>query len=187
MSEQVWYVYQNGQQLGPFSEPQVKQMISIKMIPQDAYIFKVGWKDWRPLEEAFDELGIATHPKIPQLTQERRESAPRATISGRVIVHNNGQLVIGSGVNISATGIFVETADRLFTIGENLKLSVRSDSLSKPFNATASVIRYNADPKFSIGYGLHFIELDPKIAGEIQSAVDKLNQMKSTQKTKEAK
>ena len=187
MSEQVWYVYQNGQQLGPFSETQVKQMISIKMIPQDAYIFKVGWKDWRPLEESLEELGIASAPKTPQMTQERREAAPRASINARVIVHNNGQLVIGSGVNISASGIFVETADRLFTIGENLKLSIRSDSLAKPFNATATVIRYNADPRYSVGYGLHFIDLDPKVAGEIQNAVDRLNQMKAKVKTKEAK
>jgi len=186
MSEQVWYVYQNGQQLGPFSESQLKQMISIKMIPQHAYLFKVGWKDWRPIEEVLSEIGMNA-PKPGKVMQERREAAPRATIAGRVIVHNNGQLVIGSGVNISSSGIFVETADRLFTIGENLKLSVRSEALNKPFNATASVIRYNSDPRYSIGYGLHFLELDPQVAGEIQAAVDKLNQMKSKQKTKEAK
>ncbi len=187
MSEQVWYVYQNGQQLGPFGESQVKQMITIKMIPQDAYLFKVGWKDWRPIEDAMEEIGLIP-PKIPKSSNERREAAPRATINGRVIVHNNGQLVIGSGVNISSTGIFVETKDRLFTIGENLKLSVRSDALSKPFNATASVIRYNADMKYAVGYGLHFIDLDQSISQEIQAAVDKANQPKLKQsQNKEAK
>lgn len=185
MSEQVWYVYQNSQQLGPFGESQVKQMIGIKMIPQDAYLFKVGWKDWRPIEETLEELGLSP-AKATKSSSERRDAAPRATINGRVIVHNNGQLVIGSGVNISATGIFVETKDRLFTIGENLKLSVRSESISKPFNATAAVVRYNADIKYATGYGLHFLDLDQSISQEIQTAVDRLNQANQVTK-KEAK
>ena len=109
MHEQIWYVYQNGQQLGPFAGLQIKQMVDSQMIPQDAYLFKVGWKDWRPIEETFAEIGIAGPAPVSShvATVERRAAAPRATIAGRVIVHNNGQLVIGSGVNISATGIQV--------------------------------------------------------------------------------
>ena len=57
-SEQIWYVYQNGQQLGPFAGLQIKQMVDSKMIPQDAFLFKVGWKDWRPIEECLEEVGV---------------------------------------------------------------------------------------------------------------------------------
>ncbi len=183
MNEQIWYVYQGGQQLGPFTSPQVKQMYASKMIPQDAYLFKVGWKDWRPIEETFEELGIAGaeagggEPSIRVM--DRRAVAPRATIAGRVIVHNNGQLVIGSGVNISATGIFVETADQIFTVGERLKVSVRAEAFSGPFNAVVQVVRYSADPKQAVGYGLRFDGLDDKIASEIQTAVDRQNNARS--------
>lgn len=180
MNEQIWYVYQNGQQLGPFAGPQIKQMVDSKMIPQDAYLFKVGWKDWRPIEETYDELGVDSLPPAPSTGSERRDAAPRATISGRVVVHNNGQLVIGAGVNISSTGIFVETRDQLFTVGEKLKISVRAEAFSKPFNVIAQVVRYNSDPRFPVGYGLRFEDLDDAIGKEIQASVDDQNKARPT-------
>ena len=184
MSEQIWYVYQNGQQLGPFANLQVKQMIDSKMIPQDAYIFKVGWKDWRPIEETFSELGLPA-PTMPaghstiKTVAERRDAAPRATISGRVVVHNNSQMVIGSGVNISSTGMFVETTDQMFAVGERLKISVRVDGFSRPFNVLAQVVRYNGDPQFPVGYGLRFDDIDPAVAKDIQQAIDRQNQARA--------
>ncbi len=180
MSDQIWYVYQNGQQLGPFAVLQLKQMIDSKMIPQDAYLFKVGWKDWRPIEETYPELGVASAAMpdgqaVLKTIAERRDAAPRATISGRVVVHNNSQMVIGSGVNISATGMFVETTDQIFAVGERLKLSVRVEGFARPFNVLAQVVRYNGDPKFPVGYGLRFDEIDQSVAAEIQAAIDRQN------------
>jgi len=173
MNEQLWYVYQNGTQLGPFSSMQLKQMIDTKMIPQDAYLFKVGWKDWRPIEDTLDELGLEA--AAAPASENRRAAAPRATIQGRVVVHNNGQLVIGSGANISATGMFVETKDQIFTVGEKLKLSVRAEGFQKAFNVVAQVVRFNSDPRYPIGYGLKFEDLEHEIAMDIQKAVDAQN------------
>ena len=173
-SDQVWYIYHQGQQLGPFERGQITQMITSNMISQETFLFKVGWKDWRPLEECFEELGIPFQAASPE--NNRRSAAPRATITGRVIVHNNGQLVIGSGVNISSTGIFVETKDHIFSVGENLKLSIRADGFSKPFNVVAQVIWFNSDPRYPVGYGLRFDGLDEAIANEIQKAVAKENE-----------
>jgi hypothetical protein len=178
MNEQIWYVYQNQQQLGPFTGLQVKQMIDNKMMAQDAYLFKVGWKDWRPIEETYDELGLPPPAGAAAAgnLSERRDAAPRAAVNGRVVVHNNGQLVIGAGVNISSTGIFVETKDQIFTVGEKLKLSVRAEGFAKPFNAVAQVVRFNSDPRFPIGYGLRFEELDEGVARDIQRTVDVQNE-----------
>ena len=177
MNEQVWYVYQQGQQLGPFGTPQIAQLITTKMIAQDAYLFKVGWKDWRPIEDTYDELGMPELAKGPA-SVSRRAGAPRASIQGRVIVHNNGQLVIGGGVNISRSGIFVETTDQVFTVGERLKISVRCNGIGRPFNVIAQVIRFNSDPHFPIGYGLKFEGLDTEIEKEIQRLVDAQNAMR---------
>ena len=190
MSEQqVWYVYQNSQQLGPFAGPQIRQMVDNKMIPQDAYLFKVGWKDWRPIEDTYEELGlagsVAVNPKLD--TVERRAVAPRATIAGRVVVHNSGQLVIGTGVNISATGMFVETKDQMFTVGERLKLSVRADIFSKPFNVVAQVVRYNSDPRLPVGYGLRFEDIEQNLAKEIQGAVDEQNRARGASPSQKAR
>lgn len=170
MSDTQWYVYQTNQQLGPFSSNQLGQMISTKMIAQDAYLFKVGWKDWRPIEECQEELGLARGPQLPA-SPDRKATAPRASISGRVIVHNNGQLIIGSGVNVSSSGIFVETQEQIFTVGEKLKLTVRIDGFVKSFNVVARVVRFNSDPRYSLGFGLSFENLDRGIVDEIDKMV----------------
>jgi hypothetical protein len=184
MSDIIWYVYQQSQQQGPFGTEQVKKMIDTKMISQDAYLFKVGWKDWRPVEDTYEELGLkGDSGTSEEASVARRAGAPRASIQGRVIVHNNGQLIIGSGVNISSTGIFVETKDQIFTIGERLKLSVKAEGIARPFNAVALVIRFNSDSKYSIGYGLQFENLDQVVKKEIASLVDLQN---TKQKSKDA-
>lgn len=178
MSDQVWYLYQNGQQVGPFDTQQVSQLFINNMIAEDGYIFKVGWKDWRPIEEGYEALGLERPEGVDasaSAVERRRANAPRASISGRVVVHNNGQLTIGQGVNISATGVFVETTDQLFTVGEQLKLSVRCDGLSKAFNAEALVIRYNTDQRYPLGYGLQFTQIDERCREDIQRLVESLN------------
>lgn len=173
MSELLWYVYQNGQQMGPLSEQQLTDMVNNTMIAHDSYLFKVGWKDWRPIEDTYEELGIVNPPLAK--SPKRRTAAPRATINGRVVVHNNGRLAIGIGVNISSSGIFVESPDRIFSVGEKLKLSVKVKGISKPFNAVAQVIRFNSDARFPVGYGLKFESLEEGIRSEIQRLVDEQN------------
>lgn len=179
MSEQVWFLYQNGQQLGPFDTHHVTQLYTSKMIADDGFIFKVGWKDWRPVEEGYEALGLAV-PSDKGWTEvdleNRRQARPRASVNGRVVVHNNGALSIGQGVNISETGIFVETEDHLFTLGEELKLSIRCEGIAKPFNAEAMVVRFNTDSRYPKGYGLQFTRIDKDDREEIRVLVDRLNQ-----------
>ena len=76
MSEQVWYIYQQNQQLGPFGSEQLKQLVDNKMIAQDAYFFKVGWKDWRPVEDCLDEIG-ATAVMPPATAQRPHVHGPK--------------------------------------------------------------------------------------------------------------
>jgi hypothetical protein len=173
MNEQIWYVYHNEQQVGPFMLAQLQQLITNKMIAQNAYIFKVGWKDWRPMEDCYEEMDLPS--TAPPSSDERREKAPRASIQGRVVVHNNGQLAIGAGVNISSSGIFVETKEELFHIREHLKLSVRCAGMKKAFNVVAKVMRYNQNPKYPIGYGLQFQDLDESVRNEIDRIVREHN------------
>ncbi len=171
--QNIWYVYQASQQLGPFGKDQVKQMVLTKMIAQDAFIFKAGWKDWRPLEDCFEDIGIPFNMRHE--TRNRRSAAPRFNVAGKIIVHNNGQLIIGKGVNISRSGVFIETKDQLFTLGEVLKLTIKCDGFSKSFHADAQVIRFNSDPKYPLGYGMKFESIDPHIIQEIDRIIQKKN------------
>ena len=185
MGDQTWYLYQNGQQIGPFDTHQVTQLYINKMVSHDGYIFKVGWKEWRPMEEGYEELNVPRPDGVAQdqtALEKRKNGAPRATISGRVVVHNDGQLSIGNGVNISSTGMFVETEDQLFTVGEQLKLTVKCNGIQKAFNVLAQVIRFNSDPRFPIGYGLKFENLETSIREEIQQLVEQGGASDSSEK-----
>ena len=179
-NEAVWFMYAGGVQLGPFTTEQANQLIVRKAVSPDSFVFRVGWKDWRPVEECHEELGIAS-PNGAVATEaglaERRAVAPRASVGGRVVIHNNGNLTIGSGVNISTTGIFVETTEPIFSVGEKLKISVKAEGMDKPFNAVAQVIRYNSDKRFPVGYGLRFELLSDRAKTSIQHLVDEANRM----------
>lgn len=182
--EAIWFLYAGGVQLGPFTIDQVNQLVVKKAVSHEAFVFRVGWKDWRPLEECVEELGIAkgiVPERSAQQLQERRNLAPRASIGGRVVIHNNGNLTIGAGVNVSSSGIFVETHEPIFSLGEKLKLSVKVDGMDRPFNAVATVIRYNSDPRFPLGYGLRFEVLSDRARQDIERLVLAVNVSQPTQ------
>lgn len=188
MSELSWYVYQTGQQMGPFSDEQVRQLLNIKMIAQDAFIFKEGWEDWRNVSEVFNELEststvlkvdsvpekgkIAKKGKKKKKSESKQQRMTRVGIRGRVVAHNDGKVVISGGINISASGIFVETevenTDPSFQVGEQIKLTVKADDLSYPFNVTAEMMRFNSDKSYPTGYGMKFIDLPAEIKADIE-------------------
>ncbi len=56
-------------------------------------------------------------------------------------------------------------------MGEQLKLSVRCDGMSRPFNVVAEVTRFNANPLWPLGYGLKFAELPDEIRDQIEQLV----------------
>lgn len=204
MSEFIWYVYQSGQQMGPFSDAQVRQLLSINMIAQEAFIFKEGWDDWREIKEVFgkkDEMQSPALPVVPSKKDElsldssvvleddfaddddeqegfddssggSQQRMPRVGVKGRVIAHNDGQVIMSGGINISASGIFVETevenTDPSFQVGEQIKLTVKADDLSYPFNVVAEMMRFNSDPNYPTGYGMRFVDLPSTIRADIE-------------------
>lgn len=173
MQQDSWYIYQNSQQAGPFPKDKVVEMLDSNMIAQNAFLFKGGWKDWRPLNDCVEELkgsGAVDLPPVPAESEDDKRP-PRATISGQIIVHNNGELVIGTGVNISSSGIFVETNDSIFKVGEVLKLTCRVNGVSKPFNTEAEVVWSNTNPERAMGYGLCFTNIDEQVASEIDQLI----------------
>lgn len=172
MQKELWYVYQKSEQSGPFSHNQIQKMLISNMISQNAFLFKSGWKDWRPLADCTSEFQDTFVPPPPPNISQPMNRPPRATISGQIIVHNNGQLIIAAGVNISSNGIFVETDKEIFRLGEILKLTCRVSGLSRAFNVEAEVIRFNRDPANPVGYGLCFTSIADSVVSEIRSLIE---------------
>lgn len=180
MSDLVWYIFQDGKQEGPFGLEQIQEMFRSKRASEQAFVFKTGWKDWKPFAESQAELGLgsATPPPPPPppggaAMAERRKFLPRMSISGKIIIHNEGQLSIGKGVNISPGGIFVETDQKLFKVGDTIRLTCKIEKPTLTFQASATVIRYSTQsPK---GYGLKFENLSDEISNSLKKIFEAEN------------
>ena len=172
-NEPVWFIYINEQQQGPFSKAQLYQQFKENQLPPNVHVFRTGWKEWMPLEACLAELGLPLQIDGSSLSiEERRRKGPRVGIAGQIIVHNQGDLAIGSGVNLSATGLFIETTQQLFQVGEILFLTCKVKQISTPFHAKAEVARFNVGNAAVTGFGLRWTEIPPTIQQDIQRLVD---------------
>ena len=167
--------------MGPFESEQLLQLRDSNMISQNAFVFKAGWKDWRPVKTIWVEIEAQALGKptvIPEVAavveenpQERRAGGTRVNVSGRIIAHNNSQIVFASAVNVSESGLYVATNEEIFHVGEEVKITVQIEQLNKSFNAVAQVAHYNSDPKFIKGYGLIFKDVNSVIKAKIKDLV----------------
>lgn len=181
MEAAEWFIFQKEKQEGPFSKKQVLASFNKNQIAPEAYLFKVGWKDWVAFTDCFDDLGIsgnaapAPTPLVPAATQptDRRLTPPRASISGRIIVHDDLNLVIGTGVNISPSGIYVESDQANFKIGQKVKLTCKIEGITASFNVRAEVIHQNQGT--SKEFGLAFRQIEDSVRDEIQKLIDAEN------------
>ncbi|MBP6217553.1 MAG: PilZ domain-containing protein [Oligoflexales bacterium] len=184
MQDKIWYLYQNGKQEGPYPVEFLVELHHKTMLSQSCYLFKTGWKEWRPIEDCLSELGpkenlISIPPPPPVLLEKRRREAPRATVAGEIIVHNDKDLLKGTAANISATGLFVSTKEEIFKIGEKIKITCKIKELPEPFKAQATVIRYSKDREDHTGYGLVFEGLNPQIKHKIEELIQFINRKKA--------
>ena len=168
MTQPIWYIYQSEQQLGPFSDSQVVQLYTNKAVTDNAYIFRSGWEEWKPIKDGLKLLGVSSIEESASSKDDERRNNRRASISGRIIVHNLGDVTYAEGINISENGLFFETQTEAFKIGEEVKVTIQVREFTRPYNARGSVTRHSSDPDWLIGYGIRFESLDPRLRDEIK-------------------
>ena len=83
--------------------------------------------------------------------------------TGAVMMHDGKQLVKGAPIDISHTGLFVETDDLAFEIGGRVQVTVKIPGVLHPFSQECIVARVNADARFPIGFGLQFTEVPEEV------------------------
>jgi hypothetical protein len=60
-----WYVAENGQSRGPFSEEQLRQMAARGELGRESYLWREGFDGWKSAGEALPELFGSTPPPPP--------------------------------------------------------------------------------------------------------------------------
>ncbi len=171
--EGAWFVHQVQRTFGPFSREQVVTLIMQKKLYRDAQLLKQGWPDWRPLLACLDELSETESSRKAReaFTAERRVGAPRTPITGDTVTKNKRIEVKIPAKDISTSGIFVVSATPLFRLGEQVEIHLVASELPEPIQARAEVMRYNANARFPVGYGMRFTAIDNRSVVDIARLV----------------
>ena len=168
MSKYKWRILHNEKESEPMDQEKILDMITKDMISQDALLIKDSWKEWKSLKDC--KTYFVKEGKL----QEKRIN-PRVSIPGRVIIYkkNGEKILFGTGINISASGLFIETKKDELNIGDEIKVVCKIDHYIPAFNTLAKVVRHNKNPNHHIGYGLEFKEINSFIQEKIKEVVAK--------------
>src|SRR5690606_34491233 len=80
--------------------------------------------------------------------------AKRLPFKAKAVLHKNDRYVKGTVLNVSKTGIFIESEREIFKENETVRLYNKPQGLKKQYSVIATVTRYNNDPRYPRGYGL---------------------------------
>ena len=121
---------------------------------------------YRPLERAELDAKIAKLTTIPSRRQMRTLTRVE------VAVANKDRFILGRSLNVSATGMLIET-DRVLPGEGPLRLQFYLPGESKPVDAVVEVLRSEFVGTMA-RYGVRFLELTPEARAQIERYVQRL-------------
>lgn len=163
VSDRIWFYYASEKQVGPMSESELRGFIAKGDVADIDYVYREGFPDWKLLKDV-PELRrpgqVASMP--PPAPPERRAKSIRVPINELVVAHNDVHVASGHLKNISATGVFLETKDNVFSVNDEVKLTLKEGKgLGKPMHLKGVVVRHAAEGGGGVkGYGLELRGLD---------------------------
>ena len=89
----------------------------------------------------------------PATTEQSQRQHKRLSFSADIQIISDEIIQTGEAKNVSLTGIFVETKEHLFTIGQVVQLSITPKGGTEEFKAVASITHASESPR---GYGMKF-------------------------------
>ena len=172
MSEVLeWFYYAEEKQFGPLSLQQLKEALSQGIVRSTDYVYRDGFADWKLVSDV-SELTKSGRTGVVPPKPPTPQRANRAPIQELVVAHNNKNIVTGTLLNISTSGVFLETLSAVFKLNEDVKLTIKEGrGLGKPLQLKARVVRYANDPNKPRGYGLELRELNEEVVARIKQYI----------------
>lgn len=101
---------------------------------------------------------VRSHPNKKRINLLRGKTSPamRFKWQAKVVLSKHERYTKGRVVNISNSGIFIETHKNVFRLHENVKLYIKPDDGGDAYTIIAKVIRFTSNGKNPPGYGLRF-------------------------------
>jgi hypothetical protein len=140
------------------SEEDILGKMVRKEVKESDYVFRAGFENWQLLSQTpqlMDKLKLAKVPPVPPHQDQGKDkrAALRGDINEGVVAHNGAKIASGVLRDISTGGVFLETKQKIFQIGEVIKLIVKEGkNIGKPIYFSCEVVRVDG----SKGYGLKF-------------------------------
>lgn len=171
--EPKWYIHSNFIESGPFSKEDVIEIIESNKLANDSYVFREDWKRWAPIIETKEFSKYFSNQKLQNNSTEKIDRHERVTVKARVEIFREKHLVLTNTVDISKSGIFIETDRNILKQGEIVRLICRFNNSNDVVEAKAEVMRYIDQPTKVHGYGLRFSEIDTSVLNVIDRLVSK--------------
>lgn len=159
-----WYVLKAENQFGPFSFPEMIQMMQQKVIFPFDFVWHSTMADWQRVAELAEFQPEAIRDLIKNQNSKKSLFASRQfkrqPYCGRVILHDNLSIWKGEGFEISRGGVGVKMKNALVVPGQKLTLHFHKHEDWPAFNAVCEVV----SKKFVAGdspieYGFKFLSL----------------------------
>lgn len=90
-------------------------------------------------------------------SQKKRRNFKRKDIDARVVVLQNDRYFKGTALNISKSGIFVVTEQRILRDDDVVRLYIKIRESAKIYKILAVVARHSKIPDSPMGYGFKFM------------------------------
>lgn len=179
-----WYLYVNQGQYGPFSEAEMRSMLSASKIHPGNYVWKDGMANWQKVEKiavfqspaaspARGALALKAVPAAP--ARDERRGTPRKPIVAKIILAHEDSVIVGLCRDISIGGMQVLTDRIPGKPGSRLKLNIspssgdKKNSPLKPFVAEGTMVRVLEDGR---GFSFRFERISEKDRKAIQEFID---------------
>lgn len=161
-----WFVMKGQSQFGPFSKSDVIRMMQERAVYEFDFIWNASMKDWARLAEIpeFSPQAIADLYKSKSAKGsflDRKHSRER--FEGQILVHNNDEVWMADGKEISAGGLGLYISNSLIVPGQQIYLHVRGVDGREPFNVVGEVVSKKFIKGVSsrnnrVEYGVRFVE-----------------------------
>jgi hypothetical protein len=161
----LWSLKTPLQERENLSYPELLKILRDLISFDDVWIWSKGYPSWLSVFEVpqiIDDLGIS------------RRKHPRAPISGKIFVGDQGQAIEGRLQSISEGGVGARELPAL-ALGSTHSITIKSPALFSPVNATAEVVF--VDPALKL-VGFKFCSLGHEARSLISEYISKFDQTK---------
>lgn len=177
-TENSWYVLMGDQKYGPYEYKSVINMIQTNQLMDYNYVWAAHLESWtqiHQLEEfSKDRFEILLQKESELVSAFIKREHTRQGVNVPLLGHNHQRFFDGEVVSISAVGALVLLNSPLIQVGDKLKIHLKSNDETKPFNVECEVIRKNfskqrLNSKSGLYYAVRFHDIQPVGVQVIQS------------------